>query len=400
MNRRETLKCLAALAGASTLVHVPGIQAIPQAPNATGDLRITEVKYYRLEAELSQRFGWSLGWTNTRNANIFEVRTNQGIVGWGEGGWRGDIADVNDWLRGKNPFQLEVINAALTRMEGNGLASGIDNALWDVIGQALGEPIWALLGTKQRDSIKCYVTGLYRKDWPDFATGLQEEAASYVQRGFKAMKMKIGYGSPLDEHIVSAVREAIGPYIKLGADANTAYNAGTAVAVARRLEPYNLMFLEEPVIWNNFDAWKRLKQSVAVPLASGEGGSYEDKARHLITNHAVDIVQPDISSVGGLTCARKTNTLAQAHNILVNPHCWGTEVRIATTLHWIAVIPKATRALAGPEPLLEYDQTENPTRGEILKQPLVAENGEIALPTKPGLGVTVNRKTLEKLSIG
>ena len=280
MNRRRYLTRIGTLAGGISLsTPVLNAQEANTAfPETPLDIKITKVLHYPLRARISEPFGWSTQWTQERTAEIFEVRTNRDIIGWGEGYFRGSISNVDEWLQGKNPFQLESINQGLRRFGGATLASGIDNALWDIIGKVLGLPIHAVLGNTYRDKVLCYATGLYRKKWPDFAIGLQDEARSYVDQGFTAMKMKIGYGTELDLKIVRAVREAIGTDIKLGVDAVRAYDSGTAVSLGSQLEEFNLMFLEEPVSPNNFEAFHRLKNTVRIPLASGESGSYETGA--------------------------------------------------------------------------------------------------------------------------
>src|SRR5262249_25315599 len=146
---------------------------------------------------------------------------------------------------------------------------GLDIALWDLMGKALGKPVCALFGRQYRDRVTPYLTALYRKDWPHLADGLAAEARSWVAHGFRALKMKIGYSPETDVEVVAAVREAIGSGISLGVDSNCAYDAGTAVRLGARLEPFDLMWWEEPLLADDLDGYQRLREALRIPIAAG-----------------------------------------------------------------------------------------------------------------------------------
>lgn len=369
----------------------------------TPSIRITGVNAHRLTARLKRRFGWSLRWTQVRSATLVEVTTDAGLTGWGEGGWGGEVLRAHpELVIGRSPFELEAIYDAVrppaegqSRM-GAATAGGLDVALWDIAGQALGVPVWRLLGRGYRDRVQPYCTALYRQDWPDLAEGLAEEAAGWKRAGFRAMKMKIGFGVETDVRNVAAVRAAIGDEIGLAVDSNCAYDAGTAAALGRRLEPYGLMWWEEPLLASDLEGYRRLRSAVRIPLAGGETLELDGLVRDYIQPRLVDVVQPEIEIVG-LTGARRLSYLCWLHHLRLSPHNWGTALRTAAVLHWMATVPPVTEALAAPPVIFELDQTENPLRDAVLRQKLtLEEDGSMRVPEAPGLGVEVVREAIEE----
>ncbi len=227
-------------------------------------LKIRHIRIHRLQGQLTERFGWSLNWTNTRTVQLVEVETEDGLTGWGEGSVYAPEKAI-----GRSAFEIAALweqsrePSAKQRRRGAPHGAGLDIALWDLVGKALGKPVCELLGPVYRTSVQAYCTAMYRKDWPDFPSGVAEEAASGVAKGYRHLKMKIGFDPQTDVRIVKAVREAIGPDIHLGVDSNCGYDAGTAVALAPRLEPFNLMWWEEPFLADDLAAYDRLRQSTS-----------------------------------------------------------------------------------------------------------------------------------------
>jgi len=374
---------------------------------ALGRLRITGVKVHQLRGKLKERFGWSLRWTDQREATLVEVTTDAGLTGWGDGGWGGELLRSRpELVAGRSPFEVEAIFEDLRppargqQRAGPATAGGLDVALWDILGQALGVPVWRLLGPRCRDRVQPYCTALYRKDWPDLGAGLAAEAREWKRRGFRHLKMKIGYGPETDVAIVRAVREAIGNEIGLGVDANCAYDAATAIALGRRLEPFNLMWLEEPIYAEDFEGYRRLREAVRIPLAGGESFPADRIIRDYIQPRLLDIVQPEPVTVG-LTGGRRLSYLCWLNHVRLVPHNWGTAVRTAAILHWMATVPPVTEALNAPPVLFEFDQTENPFREAVVKERIaIEEDGLIPVPAGPGLGVTVVREAVEQFRTG
>jgi D-galactarolactone cycloisomerase len=238
---------------------------------------------------------------------------------------------------------------------------------------------------------------MYRKDWPDFAQGMAEEAQQWVAKGYRAIKMKTGFSPTLDVEIVAAVRKAIGPDIALGIDSNCAYDAGTAIRIGARLEELDLMWWEEPLPADDFEGYRRMRQSLRIPLAAGETGSADWLIQNYIQPGLVDVLQPDLEHIG-LTGARMITQLCWLNRIRLVPHNWGTALRTAATLHWMSTCPPLTPAIHPPEILFEFDQTEHPFRDAILAETLapVSAGGGIEVPKGPGLGVTVLPHMVEK----
>ncbi len=355
-------------------------------------MKITRVRVHRLEGALSERFGWSLNWTRARTATVVEVSTSAGLTGWGDGAWGGErLLRHPELVIGRSPFEVEGIwddlrePAAAQQDRGEPQSAGLDAALWDLVGQATGKPIWALLGARRAAAITPYCTCMYRKDWPELGAGLAEEARGWVSRGFRILKMKSGYGPEVDVETVRAVREAVGPDVGLAIDSNCAYDSGTAVALGRKLEPFGLLWWEEPLWAHDLEGYDRLRRMIAIPLASGETCSADWLLRHYIAPRRVHIVQPDLDTVG-FTGGRRVAALCALNGLRMMPHNWGTHIRTVGELHWMAAFPE----VAGWPPMFEFDQTESPIREAVIAEKIApGPDGAIAAPEGPGLGVRV-----------
>jgi len=353
---------------------------------------ITAVRVHHMEGALRERFGYSLNWIHARRSTMVEVRTDAGVTGWGEGS-AGCAAAA---AVGRPIFEIAGIReegrvpSRNQRRRGAPTGPGLDMALWDAIGKALETPVCRLLGKVHRDRVEAYCTALYRKDWPDLAAGLAEEARDWVRRGYRCLKMKIGYDPVLDENIVAAVREAIGPEILLGVDSNCAYDSGTAVGLARRLEPYHLMWWEEPLLADDLEGFDRLRRETPIPIAAGETESADWLMANYVQPGRVDILQPDLENTG-LSGFVELNHSCWLNRIRLVPHNWGSALRTAATLHAMAVCPPLTEALNPPRLLFEFDRTEHPYRDAVIRQTLDIDPADatVAVPMGPGLGVDV-----------
>lgn len=366
-------------------------------------LRIAEVRLHRLVAPLQEPFGWSLGWAKERAVTLVEVITDQGLVGWGDGGSYDELRRRPEAVIGRSPFEREAIFDELRTppfrqsRTGPQWAGGLDVALWDIAGQALGVPVWRLLGRQYRDRVEPYCTALYRKNWPDLASGLAEEARGWQVQGFRSIKMKIGFGPETDVRIVAAVREAIGPGMGLAVDANCAYDASTALALARRLEPFDLLWWEEPLLAGDLAGYARLKSQLTLPIASGETLSLDQMMVDYVQPRLVDIVQPEVEFVG-LTGGQRLSYLCWLNRLRLIPHNWGTAIRTAAILHWMSAVPPLTEAIAAPPALFELDCTESRMRNAVVREGFRVDpaDGKIAVPTGPGLGIEVVREAVEE----
>ncbi len=375
-------------------------------------MKITRVRSHVLEARLSQPFAYSRAWYDARAANIVEIETDQGVVGWGEcyGPARITAAVVDSvapWLVGEDPLRTDhlwrTIYARLRDHGQKGVViqglSGIDIALWDIKGKHFGVPVHQLLGGSVRTEIKAYATGLYRRKSGDPIHYLAEEAAAYVAEGFKAVKLKVGFGVDEDARLTRAVREAIGPNVALMVDANHAYDSVAAIRLGRQIEQFDIGWFEEPVPPEDIAGHLALKAAVSIPIAGGECEFTRYGFRHLLVSRAIDIVQPDTCAAGGLSECKKIADMAEAFGVRYNPHVWGTGIAIAASLQLLAVLPPHTpTSLAPIEPILEFDRTEHPIRQALLKQPIEHTKGIVRVPDGPGLGIEIDRDALTRFA--
>jgi D-galactarolactone cycloisomerase len=363
-------------------------------------MKITEVKTYNLRYPLIEPFANSQSWSRARSAGVVEILTDAGITGWGEGLSTPSQSAIDAHLIGRNAFDVELIwNALYQRGWGDIAAmSAVDIGLWDIIGKALDQPIYRLLGGAFRDRIPAYASGLFKKDKPDVTQALMAEAKSYVDQGFPAVKMKIGFGESYDVKNVAAVRKAIGDTILLTVDANCGYDVRTAIDIGQKIAENDLFWYEEPITTADVDGYVEIRHALKIRIAGGEMLRGRWAFRDLIQKRALDIVQPDISIAGGFTECRKIAAMASANYVRVLPHMWGSSIRLAATLHWQATLPDSPEVLNPIPSLFEFDMTENRLRTDLAKEPIRAVEGYVPVPQEPGLGIAVDRNVLERYS--
>jgi D-galactarolactone cycloisomerase len=360
-------------------------------------MKIVDVRTYPVIYPVQEPFSNGMRTTRQRPFGIVEVITDSGISGWGEGTTVPARRAIEAAVIGRSPFDYEVIWQAL-HLQGTdaGAISGIDIALWDIMGKALGQPIYNLLGGAFRDRVEAYATGLFRRERKDPTAALVEEARGYADQGFKAMKMKVGFGPEYDIKNVAAVRRAIGDDILFAVDANCAYDRGSAIAVGQRLAENNLLWFEEPISSDDVEGYIEIRRALKVRVSGGEQLRGHRAFRRMLQERALDIVQPDVSICGGFTEFRKIAAMASANHVRVVPHMFGTAIRFAATLHLLANLPDAPRANVPFPALFEYDMSENALRTELAKDPIRHSGGIVAVPQGPGLGIEINRDLLAK----
>ena len=365
-------------------------------------MRISAIDAFHLRAPLERPFGFSQFGYSQREAMLVRVSADAGLAGWGEayGPAALTLAAVRDFfgplLIGRDPRDTEALWALLYARsidygrKGALIAalSAIDIALWDIKAQAAGTPLYRLLGGAAAESIECYATGFYFGGGEPLEQRWEREARGYLEAGFRAMKMKVGQGIERDAELTVALRGVIGPDIKLAIDANHAYTPVEAVRLARKVEPYDIHWFEEPVSPLDPDAYLEVKRAVSVPLAGGECEYTRFGFEKWFRKRALDYAQPDICSCGGITEAMKIAALASLTSIHVTPHAWGSAVGQAAALHFYAARPRQPFTLTPERKLIECDRTENPFRTKIVDKPIRFESGRWFLPETPGLGVT------------
>jgi len=275
--------------------------------------------------------------------------------------------------------------------------SAVDIALWDIAGKVRGEPIHALLGGGLRTHKQTYATGFYRIRGQGEAQRLAEETLRHCEAGFTLMKVKLGYGMDDDIASMEEIARAIqGKPVRLMVDTNHAYGRADALRLGRALDAYNLRWYEEPVVPEDIRGYAELRSKLATPIAGGENEHTLYGFRELLAASAVDIAQPDVGSCGGITAMRHIAALAQSHGVQMNPHVWGSAIAQAASLQVIAALPVAHHSLYAQEPVLEYDRSSHPFRNDLIADPVRLVDSWVDIPSRPGLGVEVNREMLER----
>ncbi len=378
---------------------------------------IKDVKVHVIQAPLDDQFCFSQGWVTCRSSVIVEIVTEDGESGFGECMCHGQqppqiaAAFIENCykpkLLGRDIFDVEVLwetcynGARPFGQQGAAInaLSGVDIAIWDSIGRHLGKPISKLIGGNFRNSVRAYATGFYRKRDGKYPEDAVKEAEGYIAKGFTGMKLKTGFGPETDIAYIRALREAVGPEIRLMADFNCAYNQAVARRIILSLEEEHLEFFEELLAPEDMEGYAAIRNLTASYIAAGENLFGKQAYKTWFAAGALDIYQPDLCSSGGFTELKKVAAIAQAYNTMVIPHVWGSGVGLAASLQFIASLPSAPLSLTPVEPMLEYDQSSHPFRLDLIIDGVIFRDGYVQVPTTPGIGVEINRKVLEKYRI-
>ena len=377
---------------------------------------IKTIKTHVVAAAIEHPFQSSRGWLyKTRGTCLVEIETKDGIVGWGECYGPSAVAksfidtQLGPQIIGRDAFDIEVIWEHLYNrikdygMKGMAIAaiSGIDIALWDIVGKACNKPVHKLIGGAFRSEVQAYATGLYFTDMSRLIPEAVEEAEGYAKAGFTAIKMKIGLGDQAkDIERIAAVRKAIGSGVKLMVDANHCFSVPSAIKLGRKLEALDIEWFEEPISPEDIDGYVEVSRALDMAVAGGENEFTRWGFRDAIARKAMDIVQPDVCAAGGISECKKIAALASAHGVECVPHAWGSAVGLAATIQFLASLPYQPPCLIPVEPLLEFEQEQNPFRDHLAKDPIVQRAGRVKVPDGPGLGIEIDRKVIEKHRAG
>ncbi len=338
---------------------------------------------------------------------LVELRTTDGIVGYGECLGRFGAPAYADFINtvlvppllGQDAFAIRRhwlrMRAALTGRAGGMLIeaiAGVDIALWDVVGKALGQPVHRLLGGMGRPAVDCYASSI---NWADVAT-MQSQARAVTAMGFKAIKVKLG--QPVEQAIAAAaaVRAATGDGMRLGVDANWAYSLDEAMRVGHALHDLGYWFFEEPIVPEDIAGYRQLRSRLPIMLAAGESDYTVAHAAELVRDRLVGIIQPDVARAGGISETRDIATLAQAFHVGYAPHVgWSGAVCVAASLQLAAAMPAFTS--------FECMFIGNPLRDVLANEPVGAvsqlSGGQLPVPTGPGLGITINLDAVERYRV-
>ena len=337
---------------------------------------------------------------------FLKIDTDEGIVGWGEPVLEGRahtvaaaVEELADYLVGKDPRHIEDHWTVLYRggfYRGGGVhmsaLAGIDQALWDIKGKALGVPVSELLGGQVRDRIRVY-------SWigGDRPAETARQARDAVGRGFSAVKMngteEMQYVDSFDKverclQNVAAVREAVGPHVGIGVDFHGRVHRPMAKVLIKELEPYKLMFIEEPVLSEHDEALKEIARISSTPIALGERLYSRWDFKRVLQEGYADIVQPDPSHAGGITETRKIASMAEAYDVALALHCPLGPIALAANLQLDAV---CYNAFIQEQSLgIHYNQ-ENDLMDYVSNPQVFAyQDGMVTIPRGPGLGIEVN----------
>ncbi|SFG90951.1 galactonate dehydratase [Halopelagius inordinatus] len=346
---------------------------------------------------------------------FLRVETADGTVGWGEPVVEGRSHTVraaveelmDDYLLGEPANSIEDHWQTMYRggfyRGGPVLMSaiaGIDQALWDIKGKSLGAPVYELLGGAARDSIRVY-------QWigGDRPSEVAEEATQKVDAGFSALKMnateeleRVDTPATVDDAVdrLRNVREAVGDDIDIGVDFHGRATKPMAKRLAKALEPYDPMFIEEPVLPEHNDALPDIAAHTTIPIATGERMYSRWDFKQIFENGAVDVIQPDLSHAGGITEVKKIASMAEAYDVALAPHCPLGPIALASCIQIDACTPNA---LIQEQSLnIHYNETSDVL--DYLEDPSVFEyeDGHVSIPDAPGLGIDIDEEYVREQS--
>jgi len=377
-------------------------------PSAPSDLKITDVKCGFIRGSL-----------------FVKIYTNQSIWGCGEGvdavpGTYHLVKSFGARLKGKSPLNVnrlfeDIRKSGFFQGAQSGMyvavLSAIEAALWDLTGKALGVPVYQLLGGKFRDKIRVYCdTALYQRTLPT-AKDFADAALNAKKMGFNAMKFDLDQANDPNKYDaynwtaspaelqrmydqIAAAREAVGPTIDICVDMHGRYDAVTAQAVAKRLEPLNLMWLEEPIPAENVEAYKLITESTSTPICAGENHYLAYGFRRMLEIGAVDIVMPDLQKTGGLGEGQRIANLANLYYTPFAPHMVASFLGAMASAHVCASVPNFL--------IMEWQSYfhTNPMFKEIVTyEGEWVNNSFITLSEKPGIGVEINEEGMRKYAV-
>jgi L-alanine-DL-glutamate epimerase-like enolase superfamily enzyme len=380
------------------------------------DLRITDVRVAVL-------------WRTPMTVTLIRIDTNQDIYGLGEvrdGASKNYALMLKSRLLGENPCNVDKIFRKIKQFGSHGRqgggVSGVEMALWDLAGKAYNVPVYQMLGGKFRDRIRIYTDTTEARDPKVYAQRLKERQ----DRGFTMLKMDLGYrlvqrtpgtvtqpaglspqelrqtphpltgieltdkGIAMMADYVAAAREAIGMELPLAADHFGHMGVNSCIRLGKALEKYNLAWLEDLFPWQYTELWKKITDAIDVPTLTGEDIYLKEPFMELCRNHAVDLIQPDLATAGGILETKKIGDMAQDFGVPMALHFAGSPVSMMASVHCAAA---TENCLA-----LEYHSADVPWWDDLVEGPEkpIVNRGFVKVPDKPGLGVTLNEAVIKE----
>ena len=346
-------------------------------------------------------------YSETIDTTIVRIQADDGLVGWGEA--KAPVAPAvcktiidelfAPELVGRDPFDREVLWETLyasMRLRGHSAGflqealSGVDIALWDLVGKATGQPIHKLLAGAYRPDVLVYASGVPAtgsKEGDEDWSRMIDSALSAKERGFKALKMGIGLSPEADLRSVEGVRDAVGDDMGIFADAAGNYDVPTAIRVGEGLQGLGVGFFEAPLPHEHIHGYAEVRRSLDIPIAN-DVLTNRYQVRDYLTSGALDIAQPDVCRTGGITELHRISTLTDAFGVAFTPHVSiGSAIHFAASFHVAAATPNLYQ--------MEYWFGQNPLGDAVLRSPaLEVRDGRITVPTAPGLGIDVDEDKL------
>lgn len=349
---------------------------------------------------------------STQDAFIVRIHTDDGLIGIGEVDAAPTIVKsiidaprshaistgLREILVGKDSEDVESLWEQMYRGSifygRRGVAimaiSGLDIALWDLLGKSRGQPCHQLLGEAQRDRVPAYASTLM----PDTPEAAAKHAQEVVDRGFTALKFgwgPLGTDPELDVELVRAIRSQVGDGVEIMIDVGFSWGeAEHAIEMTRRLAEFRPAWIEEPLWPDDLAGYAELSNAVDTPIATGEENTTRWEFDELMERGKVDVIQPDISRCGGLSEAQRIARRAQELGRDCIPHAWSTGIVSAASLHLLATLPQAR--------YLEYCVRPNPLNTSLVKNPVSVENGVAKVPQSPGLGIDLDEAQLQEFA--
>lgn len=373
-------------------------------------MRVTDVETIRISHTLPEGHGLgdARGFGRDRSTTLVRVETDTDDVGWGEAFAPGSVIEpvVEEFFRddvvGMDPFDVRgLAEGSYTDPYHFGgsvfvqsALSGIDVALWDIVGKAVGKPIHRLLGGQEREQLTAYASTMY---FTERDRAIEEPIRDAVEEGFDAAKIKIGAGTESDVERVRTAREILGDDARLMVDINGNYRPRQAIRTANAIEEFDVTWIEEPVPPENLSGYREVKAGTDLPLAAGEAHYGRFEFKRLVDDRTVDVVQPNLGRCGGLSEANRIADMATTENVAVRPHVWNSAVGLAAAVQFAASVSDYPHTRNVPDPMMvEFDRSENPLRDEILQTPFDPSGGTVDVPKAPGLGVEIDEAAVER----